>query len=149
MVAAGRSAAGVGERGLELGARDYVTKPFSLRVLLARIRVLLRQPDAAADADATAVVRHGDLCIDPTRREVRLGDRKVPLTFTEFELLHLLARRPGWVFSRAQIIEAVRGDEYPVTERAVDVQVVGLRRKLGAYGENVETVRGVGYRLRE
>jgi two-component system, OmpR family, alkaline phosphatase synthesis response regulator PhoP len=135
--------------GLELGAQDYVTKPFSLRVLEARIRVLLRRSDPAQAEDESAVLKRHGLVIDPGRREVRVGEQRLELTYLEFALLHLLAKRPGWVFSRQQIIDAVRGGEYPVTERSVDVQVVGLRRKLGALGEYIETVRGVGYRFKE
>ncbi|OGV71909.1 MAG: DNA-binding response regulator [Lentisphaerae bacterium RIFOXYB12_FULL_65_16] len=136
--------------GLELGAQDYVTKPFSPRVLLARVRVLLRrQGGAQEDTEPTAVLKRGRLVIDPRRREVRVGDTLIDLTYTEFSLLHFLARRPGWVFTRSQIIGAVHGDEYPVTERSVDVQIVGLRRKLGPSGDLIETVRGVGYRFKE
>lgn len=135
--------------GLELGADDYVTKPFSPRVLLARIRVLLRRRRDQADDDATAIIRRGNLVIDPGRREVRIGNATIELTYTEFNVLQFLSRRPGWVFTRNQIIEAVKGDDYPVTERSVDVQVVSLRRKLGPLGRYVETVRGVGYRFKE
>ncbi|OPZ30949.1 MAG: Alkaline phosphatase synthesis transcriptional regulatory protein PhoP [Lentisphaerae bacterium ADurb.BinA184] len=134
--------------GLELGADDYVTKPFSPRILVARVRAVLRKRQGGSLSDEEAV-RRGDLTVDPGRREVRVGGRLVELTFTEFELLHFLIRRPGWVFTRNQIIDAVRGGDYPVTERSVDVQVVSLRRKLGPAGECVETVRGVGYRFKE
>jgi two-component system phosphate regulon response regulator PhoB len=134
--------------GLELGAHDYISKPFSLRVLVARVRVCLRRTREPADADG-AVVRYQDIVVDPARHQVRLGEHAVDLTATEFRLLHFLARRPGWVFTRTQIIEAVRGDNYSVTERAVDVQIVGLRRKLAQYGDCIETVRGVGYRMQE
>jgi two-component system, OmpR family, alkaline phosphatase synthesis response regulator PhoP len=135
--------------GLELGAQDYVVKPFSPRVLLARIRALLRRSRQANDGDETAVLKRHGMVIDPGRRELRVGKERIELTFLEFAILHLLARRPGWVFSRHQIIAAVRGGEYPVTERSVDVQIVGLRRKLGPLGEYIETIRGAGYRLRE
>lgn len=134
--------------GLELGAHDYVCKPFSPRVLIARVRGCLRRVQEPVDSDG-AVVQYGDLLIDPTRHQVRLGERTLELTATEFRLLHFMARRPGWVFTRTQLIDAVRGDNYSVTERAVDVQIVGLRRKLEQYGEYLETVRGVGYRMRE
>jgi two-component system phosphate regulon response regulator PhoB len=134
--------------GLELGAHDYVCKPFSPRVLIARVRACLRRGADSAEPD-TAVVRYRQMIIDPVRHQVRIGDNHIDLTATEFKLLHFLARRPGLVFSRNQIIDAVRGDNYAVTERAVDVQVVGLRKKLQEYGEYVETVRGVGYRMRE
>jgi len=134
--------------GLELGADDYITKPFSPRVLLARVRSVLRRRSAPAE-DSSDHIRLQDLEIDLARHQVRCGGQKVELSATEFDLLVFLARRPGWVFSRAQIIAGVRGEDYPVTERAVDVQVLGLRRELGACGQAIETVRGVGYRFRE
>jgi two-component system phosphate regulon response regulator PhoB len=134
--------------GLELGADDYVTKPFSPRVLLARVRAVLRRKARGLPTDATTIhIR--ELVINPGRHEVLVHGDPVQLTYTEFRLLHYLARRPGWVFTRQQIIDAVRGDNYPVTDRSVDVQVAGLRRKLGSCGEYVETVRGVGYRFKE
>jgi len=134
--------------GLEIGADDYVTKPFSPRVLLARIKTVLRR-GAAAPTTEDPIIRIHELEIDPGRRRVVAGGIPMDLTFTEFQLLEVLARRPGWVFTRSQIVDAVRGSDYPVTDRSVDVQVVGLRRKLGPYGRYVETVRGVGYRFRE
>jgi two-component system phosphate regulon response regulator PhoB len=134
--------------GLEMGAHDYICKPFSPRVLIARVRVCLRRTREPVDDD-NAVVQYRDIAVDPTRHQVRLGDRPIELTATEFRLLHFMARRPGWVFTRTQLIDAVRGDSYSVTERAVDVQIVGLRRKLEQHGEYLETVRGVGYRMRE
>jgi two-component system phosphate regulon response regulator PhoB len=134
--------------GLELGADDYVTKPFSPRVLVARIRAVLRRK-AAAPEDRGDVIRRGELAIVPERREVLVKKKPVELTFTEFEVLRLLARRPGRVYTRGQIIDAVKGSDYPVTDRSVDVQVAGLRKKLGAVGNVIETVRGVGYRFRD
>jgi len=134
--------------GLELGADDYVTKPFSPRVLVARIRAVLRRKATGLPAD-TSTLQVRELVVNPGRHEVLVNGEPVELTYTEFRLLHYLARRPGWVFTRQQIIDAVRGDNYPVTDRSVDVQVAGLRRKLGAYGECIETVRGVGYRFKE
>jgi two-component system alkaline phosphatase synthesis response regulator PhoP len=134
--------------GLELGADDYVTKPFSPRVLLARIRAILRRKTARPD-DATSVVRIYELEIDPGRRSVHVSGKPVDLTYTEFQVLYIMARRPGWVFTRSHIVDAVRGDDYPVTDRSVDVQIVGLRKKLGACGIYIETVRGVGYRFKE
>jgi len=135
--------------GLELGADDYVTKPFSPRVLVARTRAVLRRPRGEADDDAkTPVVIHG-IRIHPGRHEVKAGDQRLDLTSTEFKILHLLARRPGWVFTRYQIVDGIRGPNYAVTERAVDVQIVALRKKLGTYGTLIETVRGVGYRFKE
>lgn len=134
--------------GLELGADDYVTKPFSPRVLIARVRsVLRRQSHPTGDADD--VLKIHDLVIHPGRRSVTMAGEPLDLTFTEFQVLAFLARRPGWVFTRSQIVDAVRGEDYPVTDRSVDVQIVGLRKKMGAAGHYIETVRGVGYRFKE
>jgi len=134
--------------GLELGADDYIVKPFSPKVLIARIRACLRRQLQAA-AESTSVIRSHGLVIDPGRHETLAAGKPVDLTFTEFRILHLLAGRPGWVFSRYQIVEAVRGEDYSVTDRSVDVQIVGLRKKLGVTGKQIETVRGVGYRFKE
>ena len=134
--------------GLELGADDYLTKPFSPRVLLARIKAVLRRQHSKPEA-GDAVIAHHDLQIHPGRHEVQAADALVQLTLTEFRILHLLARRPGWVFTRNQILEAAQGDDSSVTTRAVDVHIVALRRKLGPSGDLIETIRGVGYRLQE
>jgi two-component system phosphate regulon response regulator PhoB len=134
--------------GLELGADDYITKPFSPRILTARVRAILRR-QAAEPVDDNAVIRILELEIHPGRRSVTADGQPIELTYTEFQVLYVLARRPGWVFTRSQIVDAVRGDDYPVTDRSVDVQIVGLRKKLGPYGQYVETVRGVGYRFKE
>jgi two-component system alkaline phosphatase synthesis response regulator PhoP len=133
--------------GLELGAEDYVTKPFSPKVLIARVRRVLHRT-LAADLEKAPLKIH-ELVIDPSRREVRVKNKLVELTFTEFNTLYALARRPGRVFTRYQIIDAVRGEDYLVTDRAVDVQMVSLRKKLGPCGQYIETVRGVGYRFRD
>ncbi len=134
--------------GLELGAEDYIVKPFSPKVLVARVKAVLRRQTAPPPAqdDVLAVC---DLVIHPGRHEVTLNDRPVVLTASEFAILHFLARRPGWVFTRYQIVDAVHGEDYPVTERSVDVQIVGLRKKLKKAGEYIETVRGIGYRFRD
>ena len=134
--------------GLELGADDYITKPFSPRVLVARVRSALRRR-VGKPQDDTAVVHIHELEIHPGRRSVLAEGNPVDLTYTEFQVLYILTRRPGWVFTRGQIVDAVRGDDYPVTDRSVDVQIVGLRKKLGNCGKYIETVRGVGYRFRE
>ena len=134
--------------GLELGADDYITKPFSPRILIARTRAIVRRSTSEVP-DETAIIRVHDVEIHPGRRTVTIQDRPVNLTYTEFQVLSILARRPGWVFTRSQIVDMVRGDDYPVTDRSVDVQIVGLRKKLGNHGELIETVRGVGYRFKE
>jgi two-component system phosphate regulon response regulator PhoB len=131
--------------GFDAGADDYVTKPFSPRVLLARIEAVLRRSRDAADEDG--VLRVFDIVVHPGRHEAKVGEQTVPLTHTEFRILQFLASRPGWVFTRRQILRAVHGEDYPVTGRAVDVQVAALRKKLGTEGKHIETVRGVGYRL--
>ena len=133
--------------GLEIGAEDYMVKPFSGKVLAARVRRLLRK--AAQPSDDQAVIRVHDLTIDPGRREVRAADKKVDLTRTEFNILRTLVRRAGLVLSRYQIVDSIHGDDYLVTDRAVDVQIVSLRKKLGPCGKYIETVRGVGYRFRD
>lgn len=135
-------------KGLELGAEDYITKPFSKKVLVARLKAVLRRRRAEPEDETTALTIR-DLTIHPGRHEVLVRGKPVRLTFTEFGILHFLARRPGWVFTRSQIVDAVRGEDYFVTDRAIDVQIVGLRRKLGESAEHIETVRGVGYRFKE
>jgi two-component system, OmpR family, alkaline phosphatase synthesis response regulator PhoP len=135
--------------GLELGADDYVSKPFSPRVLAARIKTVLRRRTVSPSLKEGRPLKVHELEIHPGRRQVFLKGEPLALTFTEFAILHCLAQRPGWVFSRYQLVDAVHGDEYNVTERSVDVQIAGLRRKLGPYANYVETVRGVGYRLKE
>lgn len=134
--------------GLDRGADDYIAKPFSPRVLGARIKALLRRHDARREAEAEQTIDVHELSIHPGRHEVTLAGNPVELTYTEFALLQFLARRPGWAYTRTQIVDAVKGEDYPVTERSVDVQVAGLRKKLGTFGSYIETVRGVGYRFR-
>jgi two-component system alkaline phosphatase synthesis response regulator PhoP len=134
--------------GLELGADDYVTKPFSPRILLARVRAVLRRKEKGSQ-DKTSVIQIHNLVIHPGRHEVTVNGDQVELTFTEFGILNYLARRPGWVFTRSQIVDEVRGEDYYVIDRSVDVQIVGLRKKLGPAGKHIETVRGVGYRFRD
>jgi two-component system phosphate regulon response regulator PhoB len=135
--------------GLELGADDYLTKPFSPRVLVARIRAILRRRVETGQQPAGTTITVGAIEIDRARRHVRCEGRDLQLSATEFDILWFLSLNPGWVYTRTQIIDAVRGADYAVTERSVDVQVLGLRRKLGEYGSCIETVRGVGYRLNE
>jgi two-component system phosphate regulon response regulator PhoB len=137
--------------GLELGADDYVVKPYSPKVLAARIRAALRrssEPEDEGEAEPPTLAK-GLLSLDSGRHEVFYGDSPVVLSATEFAILEFLIRSPGRVFTRAQIIDAVRGRDYPVTDRSVDVQILSLRKKLGAGGDSIETVRGVGYRLKD
>jgi two-component system phosphate regulon response regulator PhoB len=134
--------------GLELGADDYVTKPFSPRVLLARLRAALRGRSLPLPP-ATAPLKADELVIHPGRHEVLLKGQPIQLTVTEFRLLHLLVRKPGWVFTRSQIVNEIHGDDYPVSDRSIDVQIVSLRKKLGAFGSHLETIRGIGYRFKE
>jgi len=134
--------------GLEMGADDYITKPFSPKVLIARIRALLRRT-GQQPADHGDTVRIHELEIDPVKFKARLAGEKLELTTNEFHVLHYLARHVGWVFTRYQIVNAVRGEDYVVTERAIDVQIAGLRKKLGKYADYIETVRGIGYRFKE
>jgi two-component system, OmpR family, alkaline phosphatase synthesis response regulator PhoP len=134
--------------GLELGADDYVVKPFSPKILVARIKSVLRRKSAEIVDNSRPLIIH-DLVIHPGRREVLFRNKTVDLTNMEFQVLHFLASKPGWVFSRYQIVEGVRGDNYPVTDRAVDVMIVGLRKKLGDAGKYIDTVRGAGYKFRE
>lgn len=133
--------------GLEVGADDYVPKPFSTKVLVARLRALLRRTAGETDSEAGEVIRRGTFLLDLGRREASINGKPLDLTFTEFEILRLLAKRPGWVYSRSRIVNEIKGADYPVTERAVDVQIVGLRKKLGD-ADLIETVRGVGYKFK-
>jgi two-component system phosphate regulon response regulator PhoB len=135
--------------GLELGAEDYVVKPFSPKVMVARVKAVLRRKVAVPASDTEDVLNIKGIMIHPGRHEVTVSGKAVDLTASEFGILHFLARRPGWVFTRYQIVDAVHGDDYPVTERSVDVQIVGLRKKLKKAGDEIETVRGIGYRFKD
>lgn len=138
--------------GLEMGADDYITKPFSPKVLIARLQAVLRrsldQKESNKDSSNETLHIHG-LAIDPGRHTVAIDGEQIELTATEFTILHLLARKAGWVFTRQQIIDNIRGYDYLITPRAVDVQIFGLRKKLGNAGHMVETLRGIGYRMKE
>jgi two-component system, OmpR family, alkaline phosphatase synthesis response regulator PhoP len=137
--------------GLEMGADDYMTKPFSPRVLTARVRAVLRrrQKQTGAQAEEVPIISHRGIVIDTARHTVTGSGQSIDLSATEFSILEFLARNPGWVFSRGQIIHACKGSDYPVTERSVDVQILAIRKKLGNAGALIETVRGIGYRMAE
>jgi two-component system phosphate regulon response regulator PhoB len=132
--------------GLELGADDYLAKPFSPRVLLARVKKILRKSQTGLLQDTAMTM--GPILIVPAKHEVRVRDAITDLTVTEFRILLALVTRPGWVLSRDQIVDAARGTNAVVTERSVDVHIVRLRQKLQPFGHCIETVRGIGYRFR-
>jgi phosphate regulon transcriptional regulator PhoB len=132
--------------GLELGADDYMTKPFSPRELIARIRAIMRR---GLKQQSGGVMERGDIIIDNTRHKVTVGGEKIALTTTEFKLLEYMAQRPGVVLSRYQILDAVSGDDAVVCDRTVDAHIKSLRRKLGTAKDYIETVRGAGYRFKE
>jgi two-component system, OmpR family, alkaline phosphatase synthesis response regulator PhoP len=133
--------------GLELGANDYITKPFSSKVLVARVRRLLRR--AVDEESDQGAIRMHELSIDPVRCEALLKGKSLSLTFSEFNILYTLARRPGVVFTRYQIVDSLHGGNYVVSDRAVDVQIAYIRKKLGDCKDYIETVRGVGYRFKD
>tara|TARA_B100001540_G_C15814777_1_gene646545 strand:+ start:333 stop:1034 length:702 start_codon:yes stop_codon:yes gene_type:complete len=134
-------------KGLELGADDYVTKPFSAKVLTARIEALLRRKSVDTDSINDDKIEFEEFSIHAGKREVKISGCKIDLTYTEFQILFLLSSHPNWVYTRNQIIDEIRGDDYPVTDRSIDFQIVGLRKKLGSSSRFIKTVRGVGYRF--
>lgn len=135
--------------GLELGANDYISKPFSPKVLVARIRAILRHRRKESTETNDRIKQEGDLIIDRAKHQVTIKGEVLDLTLSEFELLSFLAEKKGWVFTRNQIVSAIHGENHAVTERSVDVIIVGLRKKLKNYASTIETVRGVGYRFKE
>ena len=134
-------------KGLELGADDYVTKPFSAKVLSARVNTLLRRSLVYEEEAKDKSIAFDELSIHPGKRNVKISNKTVDLTYTEFQILFLLASHPNWVYTRNQIIDEIRGDDYPVTDRSIDFQIVGLRKKLQSASRFIKTVRGVGYRF--
>jgi two-component system phosphate regulon response regulator PhoB len=135
--------------GLELGAEDYIAKPFSPKVMVARVRAALRRRRPSTGGRDDSIREIHNLTIDPGRFEVRVDGKPADLTRTEFALLQFLSRHPGWVFTRSQIIDSIKGADYPATDRSVDVQIAGLRKKLKTAGQYIVTVHGVGYRFSE
>ena len=133
-------------KGLESGADDYITKPFSVKVLNARIKSVLKR-NINLENPTTDFIIIENIQISQRTRSVKIDKKTLDLTYTEFQILFLLATHPGWVFTRYQIIDRIRGDNYPVTDRSVDFQIVGLRKKMGSKGKLIETIRGVGYRF--
>ena len=134
--------------GLENGADDYITKPFSTKILISRIKAVLRR-NSKLFFDQNQVIKIHNMVIHPDKHELLIDDIPVKLTATEFKALYFLASSPGWTFTRNQILEIIRGDKYDITDRAVDVLIVGLRKRLNACSDCIETVRGVGYRFKE
>lgn len=130
--------------GLELGAEDYITKPFSVPILIARIRKILRKNKPKEQSEEIMI---HDLKINPNTHDVYLSNKKIEFSSTEFKLLLHLIKKPLWVYSRLQLIDEIKGDNYVVTDRIIDVILVSIRKKLGAYAETIETIRGVGYRF--
>ncbi|MDK9700128.1 MAG: response regulator transcription factor [bacterium] len=135
--------------GLELGADDYIVKPFSPRVLLARVKSVLRRQQTSEVEIDNESIKHDAMSILPDRHEVIVEGKPVKLTGTEFRILYALVRRVGRVFTRYQLVDFARGGDAMVTDRSIDVHIVAIRRKLGEIGKLIETVHGVGYRCKE
>ena len=136
-------------KGLSLGAVDYMTKPFSMRVLLARIESALRQKEDLEEQQNSRWIKSGKLSVHTGQRKVLVDEKDVALTESEFQILSCLLQKKGWVFSRAKLVDTIRGENYAVSERTIDFQMVGLRKKLLSEGKNIETIRGVGYKFKD
>jgi two-component system, OmpR family, alkaline phosphatase synthesis response regulator PhoP len=134
-------------KGFDLGADDYIIKPFSPKLLTARVKAILKRKKSGKKGDG--ILKYKDMELDLTSRKFYLSAKEVPLTFSEFEILNLLINNPEVAFSRSEIVDLIRGENHAISDRSVDVQFVGIRRKLGSSGECIETVRGIGYRLKK
>lgn len=134
--------------GFSVGADDYVTKPFSIRVLMERIKALQRRKSATADDDVETITRAG-ITLDRRRYRVTVDGQLIELTKSEFRLLDTLIRQPGRAFDRTELIDSALGEDTLVLERTIDVHIRALRKKIGEKADAIETVRGVGYRFRE
>jgi len=137
-------------KGFEMGADDYISKPFSPKVLIARVKaVLKRSTNSAIEKSNDMDVVYGTFSIDLGRRKFSLENNEIELTYSEFQIMELFLKKPGQVFTRSKIVDLIRGENHAISDRSVDVQIVGLRKKLGSFGQEIETVRGVGYRMKD
>ncbi len=134
--------------GLEIGADDYITKPFSISIVLARLKTVLRRSNSL-DNNEQNIIRSGDIIIDKPRMRVTVSGKEIELTTSEFQLLEFIMRKPGWVFKRHQLLEACKGEDIFVTDRTIDVLIVSIRKKLKDNAQLIETVRGVGYKFKD
>ena len=132
--------------GLEIGANDYITKPFSIHILIARVRSQLRQDSRSTSSDAS-IIKYNSLELNANTFQLKLDNEDVFLSASEFKLLQTLLKKPGRVYSRDQLIELTKGENYYITDRAIDVLMVSLRKKLKHYASSIKTVRGLGYRF--
>ena len=131
--------------GLELGADDYIVKPFSIKELIARVKAVLRRINT--DSQKESIKKIDELLIDSNKFEVKIGEKKIDLTTTEFKILSILLERPGWVFSREQLLDRLWEGDKIVIDRTIDVHITQLRKKLGKYGQFIKSIRGVGYKF--
>ena len=137
-------------KGFEMGADDYISKPFSPKVLIARVKaVLKRSTNSAIEKSNDMDVVYGPFSLDLGRRKFSLENNEIELTYSEFQIMELFLKKPGQVFTRSKIVDLIRGENHAISDRSVDVQIVGLRKKLGSFGQEIETVRGVGYRMKD
>tara|TARA_B100000886_G_scaffold303231_1_gene233769 strand:- start:46 stop:747 length:702 start_codon:yes stop_codon:yes gene_type:complete len=137
-------------KGFEMGADDYISKPFSPKVLVARVKaVLRRQTNTTSSLNEMEQISYNQFMLNLSKRKFYLESAEVELTYSEFQIMKLFLSKPGQVFTRSRIVDLIRGENHAISDRSVDVQIVGLRKKLGSLGDEIETVRGVGYRLKD